>query len=426
MEPPLQCRVLLDVPPVLVWRRRADHLQLAAREGGLHDVGGVDAALRRPGPDDRVKLVDEQDDVPSRLLHLIDDRLEALLELAELGPGHDPRHVQRQHPLAAQRLRNVLRDDALSESFRNRRLADACVADDDGVVLRATGQCLHDAPYLGAPANHRVELALARQTRQINGVALQRLIAALGARIGHPAPAPHPLERLVSPLLVHAMTHHDARGLALLVRKRRDEEVLGAYVLVAETLRLILRDLQQRQRAGRRVYLIGLIGESRCLGESRLNLGADSAGIHAKLPQHLYGDAPFVLEQREHDVLHVPLRVLEAAHDVIARADNVLRLFREVVLLENHRLYSPLALSLIPAQEPRILYRLPSRSSSSRTCRPSSAIRACIRMITSTPARLIPKSSMSDLIHRARWTSHGENMRMLPRDRAGSSRPMRS
>src|SRR5215213_8672454 len=61
LEAPRQRRVLLDVLPVLVERRRADAVQLAAGERRLQEVRGVHRAFALAGPDERVHLVDEQD-----------------------------------------------------------------------------------------------------------------------------------------------------------------------------------------------------------------------------------------------------------------------------------------------------------------------------------------------------------------------------
>ena len=63
-ETPLERRVLLDVPAVLVQRRRADHAQFASRERRLEHVGGIDRAFGRARTDHRVQFVDEQDDLP--------------------------------------------------------------------------------------------------------------------------------------------------------------------------------------------------------------------------------------------------------------------------------------------------------------------------------------------------------------------------
>ena len=96
LEAPLERGVLLDVLAVLVERRRADGVQLAPGEHRLEQVGGVHRALGRAGPDDRVELVDEQDDLALGVLDLLEDGLEPLLELAaELGPGDERAEVER-------------------------------------------------------------------------------------------------------------------------------------------------------------------------------------------------------------------------------------------------------------------------------------------------------------------------------------------
>src|SRR5207249_10872590 len=59
LEAPLERGVLLDVHPVLVERRRADGMELAAGEHRLQHVRRVDGALGRPRADHRVELVDE-------------------------------------------------------------------------------------------------------------------------------------------------------------------------------------------------------------------------------------------------------------------------------------------------------------------------------------------------------------------------------
>ena len=63
LEAALERSVLLEVLAVLVERGGADRLQLAPGQHGLQDRGGVDGALGGAGTDERVDLVDEQDDV---------------------------------------------------------------------------------------------------------------------------------------------------------------------------------------------------------------------------------------------------------------------------------------------------------------------------------------------------------------------------
>src|SRR4029079_17321399 len=103
---------------------------------GFSTVSAAQGALGRPGPDDRVQLVDEQDHAALGVLDLLEDRLEALLELAaELGAGDDRPQVECDPALVLERLGHVAPDDPLGEAFRDRRLADARLADQHRVVL---------------------------------------------------------------------------------------------------------------------------------------------------------------------------------------------------------------------------------------------------------------------------------------------------
>src|SRR5690606_133248 len=82
LETPRERRVLLDVFAVLLERGRADAAELASGERRLEHVARVHRALGRAGADERVELVDEEDDLPLGLLDLLEHGLEALLELA--------------------------------------------------------------------------------------------------------------------------------------------------------------------------------------------------------------------------------------------------------------------------------------------------------------------------------------------------------
>ena len=164
-------------------------MQLAARQRGLEEVGRIHRAVRLAGTDQRVHLVDEQDDAAICRGDFVEDCLEALLELAAIfGTGNQRAHVERHQLLVLQGLRHVTIDDAQRQTFGNRRLADAGLADEDRVVLGAARQNLDRAADLVIAANDRIELARARVGGQIAGIFLQSVIALLGGRrIGGPA-----------------------------------------------------------------------------------------------------------------------------------------------------------------------------------------------------------------------------------------------
>ena len=185
LEAALERRVLLDVLAVLVERGRADAAQLAARQHRLEHVAGVDRALGRAGADDRVQLVDEHDDLALGVGDLLEHGLEPILELAAvLGAGDHRADVERDQLAVAQALGHVAGDDPLGEALDDRRLADAGLADQHGVVLGAAAQHLDHAPDLVVAADHRVELALRGRLGQVAAEALERLELVLRVLVG--------------------------------------------------------------------------------------------------------------------------------------------------------------------------------------------------------------------------------------------------
>src|ERR671920_874303 len=97
-------------------------------------------------PDDSVELVDKQDDVLLLLLELLEHLLHPLLEVSpETGPRDESADVEREDALALQGLWYVVGDYALGKPLGHGRLADAGLADQDGVVLGAAREDADDA-----------------------------------------------------------------------------------------------------------------------------------------------------------------------------------------------------------------------------------------------------------------------------------------
>ena len=189
LEAPLERGVALEVLAVLVERRRADRLQLAAGERRLQDRGRVDRALGGARADEVVELVDEQDDVAA-LGDLLHHLLQALLELAAVLRARDERRqVERVDLLALQELGHLVRRDARGEALDDGGLADARLADQHGVVLRAAREDLHHALDLGLAPDDRVELALGGELRQVAAELVEEL-RALRLLARRPPPPP--------------------------------------------------------------------------------------------------------------------------------------------------------------------------------------------------------------------------------------------
>ena len=278
LEAPLERRVLLDVLAVLVEGRRTDGAQLAARQHWLQHVGGVDGALRRTGADDRVQLVDEEDDVAGRVLDLREDGLESLLELAAvLRPGEQCTDVERPHALALEPLGDVAGDDALRETFGDRRLPHAGLADEHRVVLRAAREHLHDAADLLVAADDGIELSRLGERGQVATVLLERLIRALGILRGDLLSASHSFQ-----CLEQRVTRDDVE---------REQKMLDGDELVAELAHLVERTVEDTAEPCRRLRLAAA-RDGRQLRESRLRLGAQRSPRRTRRDRRASAAAP--------------------------------------------------------------------------------------------------------------------------------------
>ena len=160
LEAPGQRRVLLNILPVLRPRRRGDGAQRSARERWLQQIGRVARSGLSAGPDQRMRLVDEEDDRRRRGLHLVDDRPEPLLELAlhRRARLHEA-DVENAELDPFERRRNVARRDALREAFDDSRLADARFASQDRIVLPPTHEHVDDLADFVVAAEDGVHLS---------------------------------------------------------------------------------------------------------------------------------------------------------------------------------------------------------------------------------------------------------------------------
>ncbi len=178
LEAPFQGGVLLDLP-VLVQGGGADKPKLPPGQGGLQHVAGVHGPLGLARPHHGVELVDEEDDFPLALHHLLDHRLQALLKLAPvLGPGQEGAHLQGDDALALEAFRHIPLDDALGQPLHDGGLTHPRFADEHRVVLGAPEEDLDGAPYLLVPADHWVQLALGGQLGEVDAVLLQGVVGA--------------------------------------------------------------------------------------------------------------------------------------------------------------------------------------------------------------------------------------------------------
>src|SRR6267378_8195088 len=188
-----------------------------------------------------------------------------------------------------ERIGHVAVHDALRQSLDNRGLADAGLTDQDRVVLRAPRQHLHHAPYLLVAADDRIELAFARELREIAREALQCLILVFGLLIRDAMGAAHTFEGREQILATDAGRRQQLPRRRVLLLGERQQQVLRRDVRVAEYLGVFVSAVEHARELPRDRR----IGAARLLGKA-LDL---SLGLRLKLRDV----EPGFLEERDND-----------------------------------------------------------------------------------------------------------------------------
>ncbi len=338
LEAARERRVLFDVLAVFVERGRADAVQLAARQGGLEQVRGVHGAFRLARADKGVHFVDEQDHAALGRDHLVQHRLQPLLELAAIFRAGDQRaHVERQQLLVAQRLGHVAVDDAQRQALDDRGLADAGLADQHRIVLGSARQHLDGAADLFVAADDRIELAGARGLGEVAGVFLQCVVGVLGARRVRRAAFAEVVDRGVERLRRNAAIRQDLAGLGALLHRQRHKQALDGDERIARLLCDLLGVVENARGRRRHVELArsGAL-HLRQLRERQFDLLQRLARIAARLVDEAGAKALLVVEQDLQDVLGRELLMAFAKRQRLRGLNETARPFR--IFLEIHGL----------------------------------------------------------------------------------------
>ena len=229
LEPAFERRVLLD-GAVLLERGGTDHVQIAAGQSRLEDVSGIHRIRLAAAacPDEGVEFVDEDDHV-SVLGDLIQRPGQPLLEVSAVaGAREHAGHIEGDDALAVQLLGHLTGVDGLGQALGDRGLADACLTEQNGVVLRPAGEDLDRLLDLLGPTDDRVEAALCGQRREVGAVLLEHgslglvpfgLLPGLHSGLGG-------LRSRLQGCLCHPGLSEDASGRHLLIEHEGEEDVL--------------------------------------------------------------------------------------------------------------------------------------------------------------------------------------------------------
>ncbi len=335
LKAPFQRGVLLDVLAIFVQRRRADGVELAAREHRLEQVGRVHRAFRGARANHGVQLVDEEDDLSLGVGDFLQHRLEAFFELAAiLRTGDECAHVERDDTLVAQAFGDVAADDALGETFDDRRLADARFANQHRVVFRPTREHLNDAANLIVASDDRIQLALARDFGEVAAVAFERLVLALGILVGDTLRPADGRQRLQQRVLGHAAgTQLLGGGGASTLGDDCEQQMLRARELVLEALGFLFGRGEYPAEARRETGLRTAVGLGQFV-EHLLHVVHGGGGVDVHLAQHGWDDAVALGCEGHDEVLGEHFGMSAALGRLLGGQDGFLRFLR--VAIEVH------------------------------------------------------------------------------------------
>jgi hypothetical protein len=286
-----------------------------------------------------VQLVDEQDAV-ARVFHFLDDLLQPLLELAAvLRARHQRADVQREQPLAHQRLGHVARGDPLGEALDDRRLADAGLADQGRIVLRAPREDLDDPlDLLGAP-DHGVQLIGAGGGGQVHAELVddRRLGRVPGLLLRVALALVQDVDHLRTDLVQRdAERLQHAGGDALALADQAEQEVLGADVVVVQPPRLVDGQLD---------HLLGARGQADVAGDGPIAAADDELDgrphlvqLNPEVGEHLGRDALTFADQAQEEVLSADVVVVEPLSLFLCKLEHLARPLGKFVESVSHRI----------------------------------------------------------------------------------------
>ena len=276
-------------------------MQLAARQRRLQQVAGVHRAFGFAGADERVHLVDEEDDLARGLLHLVEHALQALLELAAIFRAGDQRaHVERQQALVLDAVGNIAVGDPQRQALGDGRLADARLADQDRIVLGAAGEDLDRPADFLVAADDRVELALTGGLGEVARIFLERVVAVLGAlRVGGPAAAKL-LDRGVEVLRRQPRLLKRSADVRALRQRHGKQDALDRDVAVAGLLGDLLGLIEDSDRVAveRRRLRRAAAGDGWDLRNERIDFALRRLGVAARCLDQARSHALLIVEQR--------------------------------------------------------------------------------------------------------------------------------
>ena len=178
-------------------------------------------------------LVDEEDDLAFALRDFGDDGLQTFFKFALILRTSDQgTHIEGVDLLGAEVFGDVTTDDTEGQTFCDSRLTDTRLPDEDGVILRTTGEDLQDTTDLIVTTDDRVELTATSTLAEVDSVLAEGVVLLLGVLAGDAVALTQLVDSLTELCDLQAevtLQKSSDRGVDL---SESEEEVLESYILI--------------------------------------------------------------------------------------------------------------------------------------------------------------------------------------------------
>ena len=279
-----------------------------------------------------MQLVNEQDDLPVRLLDFFQHGFEPVFKLAAIFcAGQHRSQVEGDHALVAQDIRHVSVHNAARKTLDDSSFAHARLADEHGIVLGPPRKHLDHAPDLLVAPDHRIELAAPRQLGQVLRVFLKRLVLRLRILIRHALIAAHRRQAFEDRIVIGSKRRQQQLRAVILQAREGEQQMLGRNVIVLKLLCLFERRFEHLVQRVARAGLRRGAADFRKLIHRLLGARFQLPHGHANLVEDGRNHALFVAEQHRQQMQRQNLGVAVLRRKLAGALHRLLRLHRKLV-----------------------------------------------------------------------------------------------
>ena len=212
--------------------------------------------------------------------------LKALLEFAaELRAGNQRAHIQREDGLVFQPLRHIAPDNALGKALGDGGLANARLANKDGVILGLSRENADHIADFAVPADNGVQLLLPGTLHQVGAVLFQRVIGVLRV-IGGDGLGLHPAQLGSKGGAGDSMILQDAFQVSASLAKDGKHQVFHRDILIMELFGALFRRVNDFSGLRGGIDLAAAAADPGQAVDQSHDFPGKAAALHAHISEH--------------------------------------------------------------------------------------------------------------------------------------------